>query len=332
VPGGYRPELAAETPLERTRRAVEGLQGYIDGFEYYYPAALNEANVEDISEAIDGQGVYILANALHTDPRFARGGLSSPERDTRRAALEQTLACVDLAGQLGAHVIVWPGNEGYNYPFQIRYAEAWKLLIDALGETAARCQEHGVQLLLEPKSSEPAMNVLMRNVGTTLHVIHRLRGQGLDNVKANLDWQNVFVSHEELAESAALLEHEEALGHQHASSGWGVHDDKTVVGALRFMETLELAFELRESSYAAAGGRLGFDLYPYTEDDLGAVRRSVEQWRAIERIAARIDAAALDDARHTRDALRAQELVYAALDPGTEASRAPGPAGAPERS
>ena len=44
-----------------------------------------------------------------------------------------------------------------------------------------------------------------------------------------------------------------------------------MVGATAFMETLELAIELRRAGYGDNGERLGFDLYPYTEDAVAAV-------------------------------------------------------------
>ena len=61
------------------------------------------------------------------------------------------------------------------------------------------------------------------------------------------------------------------------------------------------------------GERLGFDLYPYTEDQVAAVRRSVEQWNFIDGVAGRIDDGALAAAQKEKDAVRAYELVYAAL-------------------
>jgi xylose isomerase len=153
----------------------------------------------------------------------------------------------------------------------------------------------------------------MRNVGMTLHVIHKLRAQGLDNVKVNMDWQHLIMNGENLAEYAAMLAAEGLLGHQHANSGWGVFDDDNMVGATAFMETLELAVELRRAGYGDHGERLGFDLYPYTEDQVEAVRRSVLQWRFIDSVAARIDDAELRKAQAAKDAVRAYELVYAAL-------------------
>ena len=86
-----------------------------------------------------------------------------------------------------------------------------------------------------------------------------------------------------------------------------------MVGATAFMETLELALELRRVGYGDNGERLGFDLYPYTEDAVAAVKRSVLQWNFIDSVAAKIDDAALREAQSTKDAVRAYEIVYAAL-------------------
>jgi xylose isomerase len=144
-------------------------------------------------------------------------------------------------------------------------------------------------------------------------VIHKLRAQGLDNIKVNMDWQHLLMNDESLAEYAAMLAAEEVLGHQHANSGWGTFDDDNMVGALAFMETLELAVELRRAGYGENGERLGFDLYPYTEDAVAAARRSVLQWRFIDSVASRIDDAALRAAQRQKDAVAAYEIVYAAL-------------------
>jgi xylose isomerase len=313
VPGGYRPELAGEATAARVRRAVDGLGDLIDGYELHYPHELSRENLGDVVEALHGHDVYCVASGLHLDPRFGRGGLSSPDDATRAEAVRLTLEAADLAGELGAHLIVWPGIEGYNYPFQTAYGEAWARFLDGIEQAAGRCRSHGISLLLEHKNSEPAMKILMRNVGMTLHVIHTLRGRGLENVKVNLDWQHLLMNGESLAEYAALLAGEGLLGHLHANSGWGTFDDDNMVGTTAFMETLELAVELRRAGYGEQGERLGFDLYPYTEDAVAAVRRSVLQWRFIDSVAARIDDAALREAQLHKDAVAAYELVYAAL-------------------
>jgi xylose isomerase len=227
--------------------------------------------------------------------------------------VRRTVAAADFAGSIGAQFIIWPGGEGYNYPFQTPYAESWAWLVDGIGQAAERCAEHGINLFLEHKNSEPAMKILMRNIGMTLHVIHKLRARGLENVKVNMDWQHLIMNGESLGEYAAMLAAEGLLGHQHANSGWGTFDDDNMVGATAFMETLELAVELRRAGYGEHGERLGFDLYPYTEDAVEVARRSVLQWSFIDGIAGKIDEAALREAQGRKDAIRAYELVYAAL-------------------
>jgi xylose isomerase len=313
VPGGYKPERAGQTTAERVREAVEGLGDLIDGYEFHYPQELSRENLDEVREALDGHDVYCVATGLHLDPRFGKGGLVSPDEATRQEALKRTLDAIDFAGELQSHFIIWPGIEGYNYPFQAPYRESWAWLVEGIGEAAQRCRDHGIKLFLEHKNSEPAMKILMRNIGMTLHVIHKLRAQGLDNVQVNMDWQHLIMNRENLAEYAALLAAEGLLGHQHANSGWGDFDDDNMLGATAFMETLELALELRRAGYGKAGERLGFDLYPYTEDAVAAVRRSVLQWRFIDGVAGRIDDAALREAQSRKDAVRAYELVYAAL-------------------
>jgi xylose isomerase len=292
---------------------VAGLGDLMDDYEFHYPQELSEENVDAVREALDGHGIYAVATGTHLNPRFGKGGLSSPDDAVRKEALGEALRAASFAGELGSQMILWPGVEGYNYPFQTPYREAWARFIDGVGEVAARCAESGTTLLLEHKNSEPAMKILMRNIGMTLHVIHTLRTRGITNIKVNMDWQHLIMNGENLAEYAALLAADGLLGHQHANSGWGTFDDDNMVGATAFMETLELAIELRRAHYGENGERLGFDLYPYTEDAVGAVKRSVLQWRFIDGVAAKIDDATLRAAQQEKDAVRAYELVYAAL-------------------
>ncbi|HEY3961172.1 MAG TPA: TIM barrel protein [Gaiellaceae bacterium] len=311
--GGYKPELSGISTAEKVRTAVGGLGDLIDDYEFHYPQELAPANLDEVRTALDGHGIYCMASGLHLDPRFAKGAFCSPDDATRSAALSLTREAIDLAAEVGAHMIIWPGIEGYNYPFQTPYKESWARFVDGVGESAQYARDKGVTIFLEHKNSEPAMKILMRNIGMTLHVIHKLQVQGIDNVQVNMDWQHLIMNGENLAEYAALLAAEGLLGHQHANSGWGTFDDDNMVGATAFMETLELAIELRRAGYGDNGERLGFDLYPYTEDAVGAVKRSVLQWRFIDGVAAKIDGAALREAQQRKDAVAAYELVYAAL-------------------
>jgi xylose isomerase len=310
---GYKPELTGASTADKVRTAVAGLGDLVDDYEFHYPQELSEKNLEDVQAALEGHGIYCIASGLHLDPRFGKGAFCSPEDSVRAEALRLTRDAIDLAAEVGAHFIIWPGIEGYNYPFQSPYKESWARFVDGVGESAQHAKDKGVTVFLEHKNSEPAMKIFMRNIGMTLYVISKLRGQGIDNVQVNMDWQHLIMNGENLAEYAALLAADGLLGHQHANSGWGTFDDDNMVGATAFMETIELAIELRRAGYGDNGERLGFDLYPYTEDAVGAVKRSVLHWRFIDGVAAKIDGQALRDAQQRKDAVAAYELVYAAL-------------------
>jgi xylose isomerase len=315
VPAGYHPEVVNEDMVTRTHRVVNGLADVVDGLEYHYPGEINEENVEAIKAALGPMDIYCLAAGLHTDPTYKLGAFINPDPALRRRGIDTLKRGVDLAAVLGAHFIIWPGAEGYNYNFQRNYAHTWDQFIDGMGEVVAHAVSKGVTVFLEHKNSEPAMNILMRNIAATLYTIDRVRRLGVDTSRllVNMDWQHLIMNGENLAEYAALLHSDGKLGHQHANSGWGTFDDDNMVGAAFFMQTLELAMTLQDVNYGAQGQRIGYDLYPYTEDQVAAVRQSVIHWAFIDDLARKIDRKALDEARASADAVGGYRVVYEVL-------------------
>jgi xylose isomerase len=159
------------------------------------------------------------------------------------------------------------------------------------------------------------MKILMQNIGMTLFTIQKVNSLGVDtsNLLINMDWQHLIMNGENLAEYAELLASEHKLGHQHGNDGWGTFDDDNVVGTNFFMQTLELAQTLQDLGYGEQGEIIGFDLYPYTEDQVAAVRRAIVQWEFIWDLGAKIDRGDLREAKSRADALAGQRTVYAAL-------------------
>ncbi len=315
MPAGYHPEGMQEDMPAKVRRVVDGLGELADGYEFHYPGEVNEGNVDKVRDALGTADLYCIALGLFNNPRYALGSFINPDEKLRKEAIATTRRGIELAAAVGAKFIIWPGGEGYNYPFQIPYREVWEHFIDAIADAVAWANERGVVVLLEHKNSEPAMRILMRDIGMTMFVINKVREKGVavDNLKVNMDWQHLIMNGEPLSEYAALLAGEGLLGHQHGNSGWGNFDDDNMVGASFFMQTLELALTLRRCGYGRNGERVGFDLFPYTEDQVEAVRRSIYQWEYIDSIAARIDDKALAQAQAAHDAVAAYEVIYRAL-------------------
>src|SRR5437763_8826757 len=135
-PGGYKPELAGVSTAEKVTTAVAGLGDLIDDYEFHYPQELSEENLDAVRSELGGHGIYAIATGTHLNPRYGKGGLSSPDDDVRAAALAEALDVARFAGELGAQMILWPGVEGYNYPFQTPYQESWARFVDAVGQVA----------------------------------------------------------------------------------------------------------------------------------------------------------------------------------------------------
>jgi len=325
VPPGYHNEVADEPMADKTRRVCEGLSDVLDGLEYHYPGEVNEENLAEIQGVLKehGMDLPVVAAGLHPDPTYGRGAFVNPDEGVRRQGIDTLKRGVDLCGEIGANFIIWPGAEGYNYTFQRSYAEIWRRFVEGVAEVVDRANERDVKVFLEHKNSEPAMKILMQNIGMTLFTIQKVNALGVDtqNLLVNMDWQHLIMNGENLAEYADLLAAERKLGHQHGNDGWGTFDDDNVVGTNFFMQTLELAQTLQDVGYGAGGEIVGFDLYPYTEDQVAAVRRAILQWEFIWDLAKGIDRDALREARSRADALAGQRAVYAALgmDEGYEA-------------
>jgi xylose isomerase len=315
MPTGYHPKEGKEDIPAKVRRVVDGLGELVDGYEFHYPGEVNEDNIEKVKKALGASDIYCIALGLFNNPKYALGSFINPDRKLRQEAIITTKRGIELAAATDAKFIIWPGGEGYNYNFQIPYAEVWGYFLDAIAESVDFANQRGVTMLLEHKNSEPAMRILMRDIGMTMYVINKVKEKGVDttNLKVNMDWQHLIMNGENLAEYASLLASENLLGHQHGNSGWGSFDDDNMVGASFFMQTLELALTLRRYGYGRNGERVGFDLFPYTEDQVAAVKRSIYQWEFIDSLAGKIDDKALKQAQAAHDAVAAYDEIYKTL-------------------
>src|SRR4051812_26876093 len=117
VPVGYQPEHGDEPTADKVHRAVEGLPGLIDDYEFHSPQELSPDNLDDVRAALDGHGIYCVATGLHLDPIFGRGGLVSPDRRGGGGGGEGTPPAGRLAAPAGAPLLLLAGGGGGKHPF-----------------------------------------------------------------------------------------------------------------------------------------------------------------------------------------------------------------------
>ena len=282
VPGGYKPELAGETTVERVRRAVEGLGELIDDYEFHYPQELSRRTSTRCATRSTGTA-STASRAGSTSTRCSgKGGLCSPDDATREEAC-------------GA-----PSRRPTSPASSARTSSSGRGSRATTTRSRRRTRVVGVA-----RRRDRAGGRSVRGAGRQALP----RAQELRAGDEDPDAQH---RHDAARDPHAARAGDRQRPGQHglAAPDHERREPGRVRGAARrrgaarpparelrlgdvrrrqhgrrdrFMETLELAVELRRAGYGDDGERLGFDLYPYTEDAVGAVRRSVLQWRFIDR-------------------------------------------------
>lgn len=164
---GYCPEPRPELPAVLGGRPRDAFRLAadlgLDGVELYLRAP-DEIPRAVLAALLREHG--LAAAAVHTGRASTEEGLhlshTSPE--LRQAALQRLLAQADLAGDLGAPVVV--GLIRGRRPSDRSAADQWRLLAPALGRCARHAQSRGIRLLIEP---------LPAPIVDTLHTLEEVR-------------------------------------------------------------------------------------------------------------------------------------------------------------
>ncbi len=231
---------------------VEGLTG----IELKYPK-----DFEDVQLVRDLLEKHSLAlSAVNVDTKdvahFLHGALSNRHDEVREVAIARLKAAMDIAADFGADIVTTcPLSDGYDYPFQVDYTQAWANFIATAKAVVAHRQD--VTLVLEYQPHDPHAKILLNNVGKMLYVCAEVDAA---NFGANLDIGHAFAARESPAESAALLASKGWLRYIHTNDNTGEGGDWDMIsGAIHFWDWLELLYTLNQIGY---DGWLGADLAP----------------------------------------------------------------------
>ena len=242
---------------------VEGL----DGLELVGNWHINDANVKKVTSLFKDRGLAIpmIVPDLWTQEKWGRGSFASRDPKTRAAAVTEVKKCMDWAAEVGCpYVDVWPGQDGYDYPFQADFTDAWKHLRDGVAECAAHSKT--VKVLVEYKLKEPRTHCFVSSAAKTILLV-----QGMSNVGCLLDVGHSLAAGENIAEAAALLAQFGMLDYVHFNDNYRGWDDDMLVASVHIPENLELAYWLRRVGYK---GWLTLDIFPYREHKIEAATES----------------------------------------------------------
>jgi len=276
-----------------------------------YPDHLIDDSPKDMAAALDETGMVLngMAMRYYTDPKFKLGAFTHPEAAVRQAAIDETKRGLDALAEMGGSLMtLWMGQDGFDYSFQMDYAQAWSATIEAMQEVADH--NPSIDIALEYKPNEPRAFALMPDAATTLLAIKEI---GRDNTGVTLDFAHVLYADEMPAFAAALVaRHSRILG-VHLNDGYGKWDNGLMVGAVHPIQTVELLVELERAGYT---GAIYFDTFPDHSglDPVEEARTNIEVVEKLRAIAAKlVRAPELQAAIARQDAPLAMRLVQAAM-------------------
>lgn len=300
---GYKKGSGFEESLDKAA-TVKGLSGLM----MHYPDPVNEKSFERIRQALADRNLSLTSCEvdLFSDPVFSRGSLISENPALRKKAVEMSKKAMDMAEALGAPAMnLWPGQDGFDYLFQIDYSAQWDLLIEAIKEIASHNTK--VKLSLEYKLREPRTHSTISTSGVALFLA---QASGLPNVGVTLDLGHSFNCKESPGNVVAMLDTFQKLFILHLNDNFRDWDDDMVVGTVHFWETLEFLYYLDCSSFE---GWLGLDIFPYREDAVEACVLSIENINSMLTVIERVNYEHLKTLQKEADALAAFRYMKSLL-------------------
>jgi len=298
VAGGYREPMTLEEQIKAASK-IKGLRAI--GLDYPYQFA-DASIVKALTEKYDIP-LTTVEVGLYPDKKWKFGTYTAPDAGIRREAIEMTKRALDVAAELGADdVLLWPGQDGFDYPFQVDYSKNWKLLIDGISEVASHRPD--VKIAVEYKPKEPRTNIYIRNAGVLLHMLETIN---MPNVGATIDLGHSLVAGESPAEAVALLADAGRLFQVHVNDNYRDWDHDLIVGGVTFWETLEFFWWLARSGY---DGYYILDIFPYREDGSAALQEGVDRVMYFIEAAEKLDETDLADCLNRHDSIGANKAVW----------------------
>ncbi|WP_327242016.1 TIM barrel protein [Streptomyces sp. NBC_01320] len=286
---------------------LAGAVGDLSVLDLNWPFPPGGISTAEVRDALAEQKLRAIAVTpeFYTG-KFARGGFTNPDPAVRRQAIDLVAASAEVGRELGVeYVKIWPGQDGYDYPFQADYTDLWAKSVGALRELAQSFPD--LNFAIEYKPREPRNRMVFSSVARTLLAIEDM---GVDNVGVLLDFGHSLYGGETPAEAARMAIARSKLFAIDVNDNFRGWDDDMVVGSVHLLETFEFFFALHEAGW---DGVWQLDQFPFREDPVEAARAGIRTMRAFHRALGYLDRDALAAAQASQDALGAQRIAKRAL-------------------
>jgi xylose isomerase len=286
---------------------LAGQVGDLSVVDINYPFPGGETDFAAVEAALKRNKLDVIGITPEIYTReFARGAFTNPDPGVRRRANELITDAANVVRRFGAsYVKLWPGQDGWDYPFQADHGDLWRMSLDGVGELAQANPD--LKFVIEYKPREPRNHMSFDSVARTLLGIEKI---GLPNVGILLDFGHSLYGGESPADAAQLaIDHGRLFGMDVNDNlrGW---DDDMIAGSVHPIELFEFFYTLRKNKWE---GVWQLDQFPFREDCVGAAKSAIGFLKHIEGALDRLDFDAMRAAQARQDAVAALDLARAAL-------------------
>lgn len=272
-----------------------------------WPFFGGEFSNADIKAALDRNklGVIGITPEIYTR-QFSKGAFTNPDPGIRRLAHELITNACDVVRYFNAdYVKVWPGQDGWDYPFQVDHGTLWKHSLDGIGQLAS--ENPDLKFVIEYKPREPRVHMSFDSVSRTLLGIEKI---GLPNIGILLDFGHALFGGESPADSAQLAIDYGRLFGMDVNDNFRSWDDDLVAGSLHPIELFEFFYVLRKNKWE---GVWQLDQFPFREDSVETANHAIDFLKAAGRGLDALDVDALKEAQSRHDAIGALRIAQKAL-------------------
>lgn len=272
-----------------------------------FPFADPKLSFDEVEEALKRNNLSVIGITPEIYTReFAKGAFTNPDPGIRRRANEMVNEAANVVRRFGAsYVKLWPGQDGWDYPFQVDHSTLWKHSMDGVGELAE--QNPDLKFVIEYKPREPRVHMSYDSVARTLLGIEKI---GLPNVGILLDFGHALYGGESPADSAQLAIDYGRLFGMDVNDNFRAWDDDLVAGTVHPIELFEFFYTLRKNKWE---GVWQLDQFPFRENAVEAAQMAIDFLKSVEKALDKLDFDAMRAAQEKHDALTALKLAKKAL-------------------
>lgn len=296
--------LREENDLATALAKIGGIPS-LDYVDLNYPEHFERYSVAQVGEMLRKNGLKLSAINLRFRDEFLSGVFTHPDSGIQKKAVDLCIEAGEVCKELdGTQMILWLSYDGYDYPFQIDYSQAWNRIKDAV---QCVCRAVDIPVSIEYKPYEERVHTFMDSYASTLLLVQQT---GCENLGVTIDVAHMLMKKEAPAMAAALLLQQQKLFTVHLNDSEGSTDDGLMIGAVHPFKILELFYYLKKYTY---DGIIYFDTFPKRED---AVRETTMNLAICHKMESLIDSMGLEklgDIVKSQDAVAVMEMLHNCL-------------------